>query len=161
MQQAKNIFLTLLIGVIALAGLDIVFNGGQTIAALVPDRTAVSAPSILDSQNLVNQVPDPRVVIDTSAPATVVFSQPPQPQIVTATPGAPSAPVLVPESPTATPTQQPESVIDYAEDILAQPTRDYQLTDDQLASCIAAQVEQRRLAPYCPPNPAEYAGPGR
>ena len=156
MQQAKNIFLTLLIGVIALAGLDIVFNQGQTIAALVPDRTAVSAPSILDGQNLVNQAIDPRsITIDTSAPATVVFSQPPQ--IVTATPPAP--PVVVLESPTAT--QQPESVIDYAEDILAQPTRDYQLTDDQLASCIAAQVEQRRLAPYCPPNPAEYAGPGR
>ena len=155
MQQAKNIFLTLLIGVIALAGLDIVFNQGQTIAALMPDRTAVSIP--LDGQNLVNQVPDPRVVIDTSAPATVIFSQPPQ--IVTATPPAP--PVVVLESPAATPTQQPESVIDYADDILAQPTRDYQLTDDQLASCIAAQVEQRRLAPYCPPNPAEYAGPGR
>jgi len=156
MQQAKNIFLTLLIGLIALAGLDIVFNQGQTIAALVPDRTAVSAPSILDGQNLVNSVPDPRVVIDTSAPPTVVFTQP---QFMTATPPAP--PVVVLESPTATPTQQPESVIDYAEDILAQPTRDYQLTDDQLASCIAAQVEQRRLAPYCPPNPAEYAGPGR
>lgn len=155
MQQAKNIFLTLLIGVIALAGLDIVFNGGQTIAALVPDRTAVSVP-YLDNQNLVNQVTDPRVVIDTSAPATVVFTQP---QFMTATPPAP--PVVVLESPAATPTQQPESVIDYAEDILAQPTRDYQLTDDQLASCIAAQVEQRRLAPYCPPNPAEYAGPGR
>lgn len=156
MQQAKNIFLTLLIGLIALAGLDIVFNQGQTIAALVPDRTAVSAPSILDGQNLVNSVPDPRVVIDTSAPATVVFTQP---QFMTATPPAP--PVVVLESPAATPTQQPESVIDYAEDILAQPTRDYQLTDDQLASCIAAQVEQRRLAPYCPPNPAEYADPGR
>ena len=156
MQHAQNIFLTLLIGLIALAGLDIVFNQGQTIAALVPDRTAVSAPSILDGQNLVNSVPDPRVVIDTSAPPTVVFTQP---QFMTATPPAP--PVVVLESPTATPTQQPESVIDYAEDNLAQPTRDYQLTDDQLASCIAAQVEQRRLAPYCPPNPAEYAGPGR
>jgi hypothetical protein len=159
MNQVKNVFLTLLIGVIALAALDIMFNQGQTIAALVPDRTAVSVP--LDGQNLVNQVTDPRIVIDTSAPATVVFSQPPQPQIVTATPGAPSAPVVVLESPAATSTQQPESVIDYADDILAQPTRDYQLTDDQLASCIAAQVEQRRLAPYCPPNPAEYAGPGR
>lgn len=157
MNQPKSVFLTLLLGVIALAGLDIVFNQGQTIATLMPDRTAVSLPQ-LDTQNLVNQVPDPRIVLDTSAPATVVFSQPPQ--IVTATPGAPVV-VLESPTPTETPTQQPESVIDYAEDILAQPTRDYQLTDDQLASCIAAQVEQRRLAPYCPPNPAEYAGPGR
>ena len=99
MQQAKNIFLTLLIGLIALAGLDIVFNQGQTIAALVPDRTAVSAPSILDSQNLVNQAIDPRVILDTSAPATVTFQQT---QIVTATP--PTPPVATPtESPTATP----------------------------------------------------------
>ncbi len=152
MQQAKNIFLTLLIGVIALAGLDIVFNGGQTIAALMPD-TAVSPDT-----NLTNML-DPRVVIDTSQPATVVFSQPPQ--IVTATPDAPSAPVVVLESPAATPTQQPESVIDYADDVLAQPTRDYQLTNEQLSACIKAQLEARRLPPYCPPNPAEYAGPGR
>ena len=155
MQQAKNIFLTLLIGVIALAGLDIVFNGGQTIAALVPDRTAVSASSILDSQNLVNQAIDPRVILDTSAPATVTFSQPPQPQIVSATPPAP--PVVVLESPT----QQPESVINYADDVAAQPTRDYQLTNEQLSACIKAQLEARRLPPYCPPNPVEYAGPGR
>lgn len=159
MNQPKSVFLTLLIGVIVLAGLDIVFNQGGTIAALMPDRTAVSTP-YLDNQNLVNSVPDPRIVLDTSQPATVVFGQPPQPQIVTATPGAPVV-VLESPTPTETPTQQPESVIDYTDDILAQPTRDYQLTDDQLASCIAAQVEQRRLAPYCPPNPAEYAGPGR
>lgn len=152
MNQAKSVFLTLLIGVIALAGLDIVFNGGQTIAALVPERTAVSPDT-----NLTNML-DPRVVIDTSQPATVTFSQPPQ--VVTATPPAPVV-VLEPPATAETPTQQPESVIDYADDILAQPTRDYQLTNDQLASCIAAQVEQRRLAPYCPPNPAEYAGPGR
>lgn len=158
MNQAKSVFLTLLVGLLVLAGLDIVFNQGQTIAALAPDRTAVSLPQ-LDTQNLVNSVPDPRIVLDTSAPATVIFSQPPQ--IVTATPGADGAPVVVLESPTVTPTQQPESVINYAEDVLAQPTRDYQLTDDQLASCIGAQMEGRRLAPYCPPNPAEYAGPGR
>jgi hypothetical protein len=150
MQQAKNIFLTLLIGVIALAGLDIVFNGGQTIAALVPERTAVSPDT-----NLTNML-DPRVVIDTSQPATVTFSQPPQ--VVTATP---PAPVVVLEPPTATATQQPESVIDYADDVMAQPTRDYQLTNEQLSACIKAQLEARRLPPYCPPNPAEYAGPGR
>ena len=150
MQQAKNIILTLLIGVIALAGLDIVFNGGQTIAGLVPD-TAVSPDT-----NLTNML-DPRVVIDTSQPATVTFSQPPQ--VVTATP---PAPVVVLEPPvTPTPTQQPESVIDYADDVLAQPTRDYQLTNEQLSACIKAQLEVRRLPPYCPPNPAEYAGPGR
>ncbi len=153
MNQAKSVFLTILIGVIALAGLDIVFNGGQTIAALVPERTAVSPDT-----NLTNML-DPRVVIDTSQPATVVFSQPPQ--VVTATPDAPSAPVVVLESPAATPTQQPESVIDYADDVLAQPTRDYQLTNEQLSACIKAQLETRRLPPYCPPNPAEYAGPGR
>lgn len=149
MQQAKNIFLTLLIGVIALAGLDIVFNGGQTIAALMPERTAVSPDT-----NLTNML-DPRVVIDTSQPATVTFSQPPQ--VVTATP---PAPVVVLEPP-VTPTQQPESVIDYADVVLAQPTRDYQLTNEQLSACIKAQLEARRLPPYCPPNPAEYAGPGR
>lgn len=159
MNQAKSVLLTLLIGVIALAALDIVFNGGQTIAAMMPDRTAVSIPH-LDNQNLVNSVPDPRsITIDTSQPATVVFSQPPQPQIVTATPGAPSAPVVVLESPTAT--QQPESVIDYTDDVLAQPTRDYQLSNEQLSACIKAQLEARRLPPYCPPNPVEYAGPGR
>lgn len=150
MNQAKSVFLTLLIGVIALASLDIVFNGGQTIAALVPERTAVSPDT-----NLTNML-DPRVVIDTSQPATVTFSQPPQ--VVTATP---PAPVVVLEPPTATATQQPESVIDYADDVLAQPTRDYQLTNEQLSACIKAQLEARRLPPYCPPNPAEYAGPGR
>lgn len=149
MNQVKSVFLTLLIGVIALAGLDIVFNGGQTIAALMPD-TAVSPDT-----NLTNML-DPRVVIDTSQPATVTFSQPPQ--VVTATP---PAPVVVLEPPTATATQQPESVIDYADDVLAQPTRDYQLTNEQLSACIKAQLETRRLPPYCPPNPAEYAGPGR
>ena len=148
MNQVKSVFLTLLIGVIALAGLDIVFNGGQTIAALMPD-TAVSPDT-----NLTNML-DPRVVIDTSQPATVTFSQPPQ--VVTATP---PAPVVVLEPP-VTPTQQPESVIDYADVVLAQPTRDYQLTNEQLSACIKAQLEARRLPPYCPPNPAEYAGPGR
>lgn len=154
MNQTKSVFLTLLIGIIVLAGLDIVFNQGRTLAAMMPDRTAVAVP-YLDNQNLVNQVPDPRIILDTSAPATVVFNQPPQ--IVTATPGAP---VVVLEPPTATPTQQPESVIDYAE-VLAQPTRDYQLTNEQLSACIRAQMEDKRLAPYCPPNPVEYAGPGR
>ena len=154
MQQAKNIFLTLLIGVIALAGLDIVFNGGQTIAALMPERTAVSPDT-----NLTNML-DPRVVIDTSQPATVTFSQPPQ--VVTATPPAPVVVLEPPATATApAPTQQPESVIDYADDVLAQPTRDYQLTNEQLSACIKAQLEARRLPPYCPPNPAEYAGPGR
>ena len=91
MQQAKNIFLTLLIGVIALAGLDIVFNGGQTIAALVPD-TAVSP---LDNQNLTN------TVIDTSQPATVIHSNP---LTVTAVPQEMAVPTATPtESPTATP----------------------------------------------------------
>ncbi len=162
MNQARSVFLTLLIGLITLAALDIVFNQGQTLASMLHDRTAVVP--YLDSQNLVNSVPDPRsVVIDTSAPPTVVFTQP---QFVTATPPAP--PVVVLESPTAAaaatavpPTQQPESVIDYAEDVLARPTRDYQLTNEQLSACIQAQLEERRLPPYCPPNPAEYAGPGR
>lgn len=79
MNQAKGVFLTLLVGIIVLAGLDIVFNQGQTIAALMPDRTAVVAP-YPDSQNLVNSVPIPRpdnnIVIDTSAPPTVIFTQP-------------------------------------------------------------------------------------
>lgn len=155
MNQAKSVFLTLLIGLIALAALDIVFNQGQTLAAAMPRRSAV-VPYL---DNLTNSVPDPRnIVIDTSAPPTVVFTQP---QFVTATPPAPPVVVMEPLATAAPPTQQPESVIDYADDVLVQPTRDYQLTDDQLASCIAAQVEQRRLAPYCPPNPAEYAGPGR
>lgn len=100
MNQSKSVFLTLVIGLIVLAGLDIVFNQGQTIAALMPDRTAVSIPQ-LDTQNLVNQVPDPRIILDTSAPPTVIISNP---QIVTATPGAPPVPTAIPtQFPTTTP----------------------------------------------------------
>lgn len=64
-------------------------------------------------------------------------------------------------APAATATAVPETIIDYANDVLGQPTRDYDLTNDQLAACIQAQQTGRRLAPYCPPNPAEYAGQGR
>jgi hypothetical protein len=90
MNQAKSVFLTLLIGLIALAALDIVFNGGQTIAALMPD-TAVSP----DNPNLTN------TVIDTSQPATVIRSNP---LTVTAAPQETAVPTATPtESPTATP----------------------------------------------------------
>lgn len=143
MNQGKSVLLTLLVGIIVLIGLDIVFNGGQTIAALIPDRTAVAVP-YLDNQNLVNQVPDPRVVIDTSAPATAVFSQPPQ--IVTATPGAPA---VVLESLDTPPTPTAEFA----------PTPEF--SPGFLAACAGGMARGERVSPRCPSNAAEMLGTGR
>lgn len=142
MNQAKSVFLTLLVGLLVLAGLDIVFNQGQTIAALVPDRTAVSLPQ-LDTQNLVNQVPDPRIVLDTSAPATVVHSNP---QIVTATPGAPA---VVLESLDTSPTPTAEFA----------PTPEF--SPGFLAACAGGMARGERVSPRCPSNAAEMLGTGR
>lgn len=143
MNQAKSVFLTLLVGLLVLAGLDIVFNQGQTIAALAPDRTAVSVPH-LDNQNLLNSVPNPGgIVIDTSAPATIVRNNP---QIVTATPGAPA---VVLESLDTPPTPTAEFA----------PTPEF--SPGFLAACAGGMARGERVSPRCPSNAAEMLGTGR
>lgn len=107
----------------------------------------------LNATNFVNSVP-----IQPTAESPTVL-------IIEGESGDPVIRSLVPTvlptlQPTQTATAVPENIIDY-EDVLARPTRDYELTNDQLAACIQAQQTARRLAPYCPPNPAEYAGQGR
>lgn len=116
----------------------------------------VTDPDI-NTGGIVNSVP-----INQPAPSTdsgvvlTVIDDGSEPVIVDLIPTAVST-----KQPTQTPTAVPEAVIDYAEEIIAQPTRNYDLTNDQLAACLQAQQTGRRLAPYCPPNPAEYAGQGR
>lgn len=109
MESVKNLAVTVVLGLIVLAGLDIVFNGGQTLAVLMPERTAPSASSrqavlttghneddmVLQNYSVMPTRPG-SIVIDTSQPATVVFVEP---QIVTATPSP--LPLVVTNTPTA------------------------------------------------------------
>lgn len=145
MNAAKAFFtgmLTMLILAIVGCAVFIIFTNGRS----------------LDNTNLVNSVPitQPNQVTATPGVAITIIDDGNEPVIKNLVPTA--APTL---QATATPTAVPEAVIDYAEDVLARPTRDYNLTNDQLAACLQAQQTGRRLAPYCPPNPAEYAGQGR
>lgn len=166
MEQSKNNTLLNILFIILLAGLaDMVLNDGRIINGLT-NQTAVNPVTytVTDPGQPLNNM----IIAPTAAPVL-----PPQQVIqVTATP-LPAVQNLVTVVPqlqpgfaeatatvyfAATP-QPPENVITL--DDLAQPTRDYNLTNDQLAACLQAQQTGKRLAPYCPPNPAEYAGQGR
>lgn len=142
----NNPLATILLVILALVVADLFLNDGRALASLAANAnagTAVSLPQ-LDTQNLVNQVPDPRIILDTSAPATVIFSQPPQ--IVTATPGAP---VVVLESLDTSPTPTAEFA----------PTPEF--SPGFLAACAGGMARGERVSPRCPTNAAEMLGTGR
>lgn len=125
--------------------------------------------AVMDVYNL---TPQPEFV----QPVQIQPTQPVQPYapVATATPWQVQDLVTVEPGPTLdiwatstafaveqnTMSQPPKTIITL--DDLANPTRDYSnISDDQLAACLHAQQVGQRLAPYCPPNPAEFAGPGR
>ena len=150
--RGGNPIVTILLVIIVVMAFDAFFNGGRIVNSLKPEPTytTVTAPQPYYQ-------PQQSLTVVTATPPPVVQN------LVTPLPGpavdfqATSTAFAIQQN--AASQQSPENIITL--DDLAQPTRDYNLTDDQLAACIQAQMTNRRLGPQCPPNPAEYAGPGR
>ena len=150
--RGGNPIVTILLVIIVVMAFDAFFNGGRIVNSLKPEPTYTTVTA-------------PQPYYQPQQPLTVVTTAPPPAvqNLVTPLPGptvdfqATSTAFAIQQN--AASQQSPENIITL--DDLAQPTRDYNLTDDQLAACIQAQMTNRRLGPQCPPNPAEYAGPGR
>ncbi len=149
----NNPLATILLVILALVAADLFLNDGRALASIASgNSTATVLDTAVEGQNLNNFAVQQVVVTATPGPGGVTLT-------IIDDDSEPVIKNLVPTA-TATATAVPESIINY-EDVIAQPTRDYDITDEQLAACIQAQQTGRRLAPYCPPNPAEYAGQGR
>ena len=151
--RGGNPIVTILLVIIVVMAFDAFFNGGRIVNSLKPEPTYTTVTA-----------PTPQPYYQPQQPVIVTATPPPAVQnLVTPLPGpavdfqATSTAFAIQQN--AASQQSPENIITL--DDLAQPTRDYNLTDDQLAACIQAQMTNRRLGPQCPPNPAEYAGPGR
>jgi hypothetical protein len=144
---------TVLLIIIALICLDVY---GRVLASIAAsDNTPVlSAPSLPTGQNLNNAV----MVYPTAVPLPTV--EPAPVFTVIDTGNEPEIKDLIPVLP-PTATQPPEAIINWSEE-MSQPTATPRtLTDEQLLACLDAQLNGRRMAPYCPSNPAELIGTGR
>lgn len=155
MQQKTNPLVIVLLVILALVAADLFLNDGRALASInnKDGETAVLdvAPTI-EGQNLNNSIlPLPTA----TQPADITFT-------VLDDGDEPVIHNLVPVPPaTEEPSQPPEAIINWSEELARPTATPHPLSDEQLLACLSAQQDGRRMAPYCPTNAAELLGEGR